>query len=506
MGIVRSEAAGGPSSEGRISSAADVRSPYAMAQDGLAELIDASVQAQRVEAMNAAMRVDLIHLTVAYALRSGEAFVSPSLSPQRRHELARRAVTAELATALRVSERTMEHHISEAWALSTGLPNTLAAMRDGRISARHASVIVDETADIGDEPVLRTQLDERLSVLAATTTAATLRRRARALREELQVESIAERQRAALAERRVEIEPARDGMAWLHALLPAADAMLIKDRLDRVARAAASADTGPGAVAGAAADASGERLLAEQRNIDRLLAEHRHADQLRADAARDLLLHGRLPEASEFADAVAAARPSVHVTVPVLTLTGASDAPALLDGYGPIDDDTARRLAALAPAFTRILTHPVSGTVLDVDRTRYRPPADLKRWLEVRDGTCRFPGCNRRASRSEVDHTVDWQHDGGTAFDNLAHLCSLHHHLKHETSWSARHLADGVLEWRSPAGRLHRTHPARRIPAAADPDGPTRYAPAGRRTATAIPPASPARTHAGADPEEAPPF
>ena len=165
-----------------------------------------------------------------------------------------------------------------------------------------------------------------------------------------------------------------------------------------------------------------------------------------------------------------------------MTLMGASEDPGFLDGYGPIDADSARRLAAVAPSFTRILTHPVSGTVLDVDRRSYRPPADLKRWLEVRDGTCRLPGCNRRAAGCEVDHTVDWQHEGRTGFDNLAHLCTLHHHLKHETSWSVRHLPDGVLEWRSPAGRTHVTHPGRRIPGGADSLAPPGREPAAGRS------------------------
>ncbi|HET6918265.1 MAG TPA: hypothetical protein VFI46_02245, partial [Jiangellaceae bacterium] len=47
-----------------------------------------------------------------------------------------------------------------------------------------------------------------------------------------------------------------------------------------------------------------------------------------------------------------------------------------------------------------------------------------------------------------------------------------HHHLKHETSWSVWHLPDGVLEWRSPSGRRHVTHPGRRIPTGTDPTGP----------------------------------
>lgn len=416
-------------------------SPFAIAQDGLAGLVDAAVQTRRLEAMHAAMRVDVINLAVDYAVRSADAFTAASLSPARRRELARRAVIAELATALRMPDRTMTRLVSEAWTLATELPATLAALRSGSIDEAHARVIVDETAGVTDRAV-RERLDGELAARAATITAATLRREARRLRESVQAESLAERHERARAERRVEIEPARDGMAWLHLHLTAGDALLIRDRLDRVA-----------------ADVHGE---AGQTSA---ASDARTPDQLRADAARDLLLHGVPPIGEEFHVAAATVRPTVHVTVPVLTLLGLDDAPANLEGYGPIDPETARGLAAQAPSFTRLLTHPVSGAVLDVDRTTYRPPADLARWLRVRDETCRFPGCNRRAARCELDHTADWADDGRTAFDNLAHLCPHHHHLKHETSWSVRHLDGGTLEWRSPAGRRHVTEPSVRIPA-----------------------------------------
>lgn len=431
------------------------RSPYAIAQDGLSELIEASVQAQRVEAMNAALRVDVLFLAMRYAVRSAEAFVAASLSPRRRREMAHRAVTADLATALQVPERTMQRQLDEAAALSTRLPATLSALRGGTITMQHARVIVEQTSDLGgdDDRDACAKLDALLAELSASNTAATVRRRARHLREEVMTETLAERQRTARAKRRVEFEAAADGMAWLHAFLPAADAALIFDRLDRVARASGEA----GASVSRAADA-------ERTDTDRFLDEQRTADQVRADAARDLLLYGSLDSDSVLADAVARVSPSVHVTVPVLTLMGESEAPGLLDGYGPIDADAARRLAARAPSFTRILTHPVSGTVLDVDRRSYRPPADLERWLQVRDGTCRFPGCNRSARRSDIDHTLDWNDGESTAFDNLAHLCAPHHHLKHETSWSVRQIGGGALVWTSPAGRTHQTHPANPIP------------------------------------------
>ena len=78
-----------------------------------------------------------------------------------------------------------------------------------------------------------------------------------------------------------------------------------------------------------------------------------------------------------------------------MTVLGHDDGPAILDGYGPIDLDTARRLAGEASSWIRILTHPVTGTVLDVDRTTYRVPKALRRWLGVRDPVCVGPGCTR---------------------------------------------------------------------------------------------------------------
>src|SRR4029453_10854002 len=93
-------------------------SPYAIAQVGLSELIDAAAQTRRLEAMYAAMRVDLVNLTIDYAVRSAEAFTSPTLSLARRRELPRRAVVADLATALRLPERTMYRLVSEAWTLA----------------------------------------------------------------------------------------------------------------------------------------------------------------------------------------------------------------------------------------------------------------------------------------------------------------------------------------------------------------------------------------------------
>jgi Domain of unknown function (DUF222) len=433
------------------SDSVDEHSRYAHAQNELSRLVDAAVQSRRIEAMQHSVQVGIIASAVDFAIRGADAFTSPRLSPARRRELARRAVTAELATALRVPEQTMLRLIDEACALCTALPATLAALRAGSIDYAHARVVIETTNDVGDDVGTRSRLDAELAARATETNPATLRRIARRLREQVQAETLAERHARAFAARRVELEAAHDGMAWLHVHLAASDAMLIRDRIQRVAAQLANADESTRGVAGDP----------EPGSRDSRTPDSRTPDQMRADIARDLLLHGMPPTGDALHDAAAAVRPTVHVTVPVLTLLKHADEPGELDGYGPIDPETARRLAAQAPSFTRLLTHPIDGTVLDVDRNSYRTPADLKRWLRVRDETCRFPGCSRRAARCEIDHSLDWDDDGRTAFDNLAHVCPAHHHLKHETSWSVRHLASGTLEWTSPTGRRHTTRPPR---------------------------------------------
>lgn len=99
--------------------------------------------------------------------------------------------------------------------------------------------------------------------------------------------------------------------------------------------------------------------------------ESRTLTQLIADVALDLLENGE----PTLAGATQGIRPTVLVTVPALALLGIGDEPATLEGCGPIDADTARHLAARAPSFFRLLTHPETGTVLSVGRDRYEVPA-----------------------------------------------------------------------------------------------------------------------------------
>ena len=88
-----------------------------------------------------------------------------------------------------------------------------------------------------------------------------------------------------------------------------------------------------------------------------------------------------------------------------MTLLGQSNEPGYLRGYGPIDPETARRLTAQAPSLYRVLVDPGTDTVVQVGQEHYAVPPGLRRFLQLRDERCRFPGCNRNADLCDIDHT-----------------------------------------------------------------------------------------------------
>ncbi len=99
-------------------------------------------------------------------------------------------------------------------------------------------------------------------------------------------------------------------------------------------------------------------------------------------------------------------------------------------------------------------------------RNSYRVPAELRRYLKIRDEVCRFVGCTRPAAWCEIDHTQAWAEAGETVHENLAHLCSGHHHLKHGSRWRMRQAKDrpGTITWTSQTGRTYTSAPQVKLP------------------------------------------
>jgi hypothetical protein len=149
--------------------------------------------------------------------------------------LAERSFVAEIACALRMSERSAQKLIAESDTLVDTLPASFSALCQGRIGYAQARVIVDEA--YGLDAADRRSLEDTVIGAAATQTPARLRARVRRVRERLHPETINTRLKAAVADRSVSVETAADGMAWLNLYVQAPLVAGIDDRVGQVAAA-----------------------------------------------------------------------------------------------------------------------------------------------------------------------------------------------------------------------------------------------------------------------------
>ena len=394
--------------------------------------------AQRAQWRASAEVFRAIDATLREAGEHPEVFIEAAMLRGDAVEFTERAAAADLAARLSLAESTVRSYGTVARTLRERLPLLWAWFAEGDLSTQNAR----ETASIVSEMPADLWAEFETRIMGAITLAPSrFRARARAVREKLQAQTLTERHEAANAHRGVWTELDRDGMGWLHAHLSAEKLAMVGAALDGIAF-------------GLSTESDEQRTMA----------------QLRADVLSDLLTgkssactSGSCSDCTE-GTCSACTRPTVGVTValtiPVLSLLGHSDEPALLEGVGPIDIETARRLCATVPSITRLLTEPVSGSILEMDPRQYRVPAALKRWLAIQQATCDFPGCGRRAAHCDLDHTRAWADGGTTTVDNLSHRCRKHHTMKHQTKWRVEKPPGAQRAvWTSPTGYSREADP-----------------------------------------------
>lgn len=389
--------------------------------DATRDCLDALVETRVVMAAMQAREQRLLAQLESIALTSCEAGRNVDS-----RDIAWRSMVAEVSVATRLADRTVQSMMCAATAFVETLPGTLEALETGRISIAHARVILEHARGLDD--TARSGFESLMIEKAEVTTPGKLASTAKITAARLRADTFEERHARACESRSITIKDLDNGMSELVHLLPTPFAAAIFDRLTCQAKAVSAA-----------------------RNPHS--ADQRTRDQLRSDIATELLLTGE-PALVEDAPHSAAGgiRAEISITIPALTLLGKGNAPATLTGRGPIDLDTALRLASAAPEFIRVLTDPVTDIVISADT--YRPSASLRRYLAARDQHCQFPTCNRNTRWCDLDHTVAWEHGGKSIPDNLAHLCRAHHVLKHHSRWKVRQSAPGVLEWTTPHGEV----------------------------------------------------
>jgi hypothetical protein len=418
----------------------------------LAEIVAEVEQTQRALAAAQAAQTRALARAGAFA----EAQATGSSAIVRDRDMALRGVAAEVAGAMRLSDRSVQRQIDTAHALVADYPVTLRLLEQGLVTRAHVDVVTDVGRRLPLEA--RPSFDDVAAEVCLDETPGRARAKLELIAERLHPRTLTERHRDALAERCVARSVLGNGMSELRAIHSTALIEGIYDRLTQQARSVVEA-RGPVAdhAPGDKEDAGGSATTGEAD-----AADARSMDEIRADVLADLLLTAAPTvdptRDGDGAGGLGAIRAKVQVVIPVLSLIGRSDAPCDLVGHSPIDAATARLLAGNArTGWERVLTHPVTGIVMAVDS--YTPSAGMKRFLRGRDRHCRWPGCRMPAVRCEVDHTHDHALGGTTELGNLGHLCQRHHSMKQFTAWRVRQLSGGVLEWTSPTGRIYSDEP-----------------------------------------------
>ena len=146
-------------------------------------------------------------------------------------------------------------------------------------------------------------------------------------------------------------------------------------------------------------------------------------DQLRSQVFFDLLQ--RAVSDPSFPTQHGKRRIETQIVIDLETLLGLREHPATINGRS-VPAPIARELAAHSGTLRRLVTDPVIGHLLDYGHRR-DAPADLTEFLLARDGTCRIPHCNVRASACDLDHSIPHEHGGPSSAANEGALCRSHH-------------------------------------------------------------------------------
>lgn len=377
-----------------------------------AELLDEMVELQRsIARSEAALAVKI------------QAFVAS----RRTEPLGGEWATDEVAAALRWGRGRVVDRIHFVRVLRTELPATWSAWRSGSIDGFQAGKILEARNRLIDDGLVA-GFDAEAAAAASAKTAGQLiwwLNRRVAAAEPAQLEA---RYRRAYADRRVATSQDLDGMGALWATASAMDLTAIDYRLTQLAQGCGAEDS-------------------------------RSLEQRRADIFVDLLL-------GTATDQAGSSKAAVAVTVPVQSLLALDDTPGEICGGGPVPASVVREVPASVvrevagqpgTLFYRLLTDE-RGTLLDVAQLGRFPTPLLGFAVDVRDQTCRFPGCLRPATGCDCDHTIRHP-DGTTSYENLGCLCRRHHRCKPTPGYSLRQTEPGVFEWLMPTGHRYTVTP-----------------------------------------------
>ncbi|MEO3760769.1 DUF222 domain-containing protein [Mycobacterium sp. B14F4] len=335
-----------------------------------------------------------------------------------------RGLASEIALARRDSPTRGGRHQGFAKALVYEMPHTLAALECGALSEWRATLIVRESAclSITDRRALDAEMCADVTGLDGKgdgrITAA-----ARSIAYRLDPQAFVEHAAKAAQDRTVTIRPAPDTMTYLTVLLPVQQGVGMYAALKR------QADT---------------------------TFDERSRGQVMADTAYERIT-GRPAEVPEPV--------AVNLVMSDQTLLGDDDSAAVIDGYGPIPAEVARRLVEAAgldrrtrATLRRLYRRPDKTALVAMESRSRRFPKGLAKFIALRDQRCRTPYCD--APIRHTDHAMPRSRGGPTDGINGQGLCERCNYEKEAPGWQVSTCeVDGVhhAEFLTPTGARHRS-------------------------------------------------
>ena len=163
--------------------------------------------------------------------------------------------------------------------------------------------------------------------------------------------------------------------------------------------------------------------------------------------AADALIALARGAASSSADAGPAKPIATEVAVVIdyetyVTAKKRADTRCEISGVGPIPADAARSMAGDSFLKAVVMKGEDIHSVVHFGRTI---PARIRSGLDVRDPSCRVPGC-AETQHLEIDHwRIEYADGGPTTMDNLVRVCRFHHRQK---TLDGYRLTGGPGNWR----------------------------------------------------------
>ncbi|RZS55062.1 uncharacterized protein DUF222 [Microcella putealis] len=336
-----------------------------------------------------------------------------------------------------------------------------AAVLNGRVSVAVADAITTGLGrpgagvDAGALDAAAGSLIDRVEGLDADRAG----REARAVRDELDLAGVADREAERREQRSFRLGRRANGMGWAHWELDPETFAIVSDIYDRVTnprrRTPAFSDD-KSSTDNTAACPSVDAADGDGRGAEP--TDGRTPEQYASDMFAELLRQGLSADTS---GVLGDAPGSVRVIVAAKTLTARSGRGWLEGQPDPISIDTVERLACTGGTIT--ITVDDTGQPLNLGRDRRLFSRAQRIALAARDGGCRWPGCERPPSWCEAHHINHWQRDTGrTDIADGILLCRHHHLLAHNNGWEIRRAGPSYAL--TPPGHPPSTHADRDMP------------------------------------------